>query len=97
MKNFAYIFALEKQLKPIQTNKMKDSHQTKYEERKEAAAKPAKNVKAHRRAYFAVVRTEEKTQRNAPCPCGSGAKFKKCQCEEYSQSRHKWDRIKALK
>mgnify|MGYP003403145600 FL=1 len=24
------------------------------------------------------VRTDEKISRNAPCPCGSGLKFKKC-------------------
>jgi preprotein translocase subunit SecA len=26
----------------------------------------------------APVRTEEKTGRNDPCPCGSGRKYKKC-------------------
>ena len=29
-------------------------------------------------AKYIDVRTEEKVQRNAPCPCGSGMKFKKC-------------------
>ena len=24
------------------------------------------------------IRAEQKTERNAPCPCGSGKKYKKC-------------------
>ena len=31
-----------------------------------------------RGAKLVDVRTEEKVHRNAPCPCGSGMKFKKC-------------------
>ncbi len=29
-------------------------------------------------------RTEEKVGRNAPCPCGSGKKYKKC-CGEFAK------------
>lgn len=30
------------------------------------------------RGYAAHIRTEPKILRNDPCPCGSGAKYKKC-------------------
>jgi preprotein translocase subunit SecA len=46
-----------------------------------AAAAPAADTAASQRAASnnPVVRTEwEKTPRNAPCPCGSGKKFKQC-------------------
>jgi preprotein translocase subunit SecA len=33
------------------------------------------------------VRSEEKYGRNDPCPCGSGKKVKKCDCEEYKYLR----------
>jgi len=36
---------------------------------------PSKPLK---RGYYASVRTEPKIQRNEPCPCGSGKKYKKC-------------------
>lgn len=33
-------------------------------------------------------RVYKKIQRNDPCPCGSGLKFKKCACfEKYGESR----------
>ncbi len=35
----------------------------------------------------APVRSEEKYGRNDPCPCGSGKKVKKCDCEEYKYLR----------
>ena len=30
----------------------------------------------------------EKIGRNDPCPCGSGKKVKKCECEEFAYLRH---------
>jgi uncharacterized protein YecA (UPF0149 family) len=36
--------------------------------------------KKDRNANVVPVRTEPKVQRNDPCPCGSGKKYKKC-CE----------------
>lgn len=35
-------------------------------------------TKAEREANIQPVRTEPKIQRNEPCPCGSGKKYKKC-------------------
>lgn len=39
---------------------------------------PAHDHDEHGHAGETYVRAEPKTQRNDPCPCGSGKKYKKC-------------------
>lgn len=72
------------------------THQEQYEANAQAESEKQKRIKRHRLCFRAVIRTEPKVQRNAPCPCGSGKKFKKCSCEDYEQQRLKVDRIKAV-
>ncbi len=55
----------------------------------QGVARPATNAVAPQRANpnapprIVTVRVEKRIGRNDPCPCGSGKKFKKCDCAQY--------------
>ena len=46
--------------------------------RPEATTNPTQNNSSQQPKKIQPVRAEEKVSRNAPCPCGSGKKYKKC-------------------
>ena len=45
---------------------------------------PHSSIEAHRQ-YLAELQSMRKTSRNQPCPCGSGAKYKRCHLAEVEQ------------
>ena len=59
----------------VQEDKHKvENHQTSRPENRGNAPQQSGNIKPKAQP----VRVSEKVERNAPCPCGSGKKFKKC-------------------
>ena len=45
---------------------------------------PHSSIEAHRQ-YLAELQNMRKIGRNQPCPCGSGAKYKRCHLAEVEQ------------
>ena len=67
---------------PSQSSVQEDRHQaaTHQTSRPEDAGNTPQNPNnpGQQKPKTQPVRAEEKVERNAPCPCGSGKKFKKC-------------------
>ena len=53
------------------------SHGVQYQHEQESAM-PASEEEAHKPSQEPFVREGQKVGRNAPCPCGSGKKYKQC-------------------
>jgi preprotein translocase subunit SecA len=67
---------------PTQSSVQEDRHQatTHQTSRPEDAGNTLQNPNnpGQQKPKVQPVRAEQKVERNAPCPCGSGKKFKKC-------------------